>query len=133
MDASTGQTMTRDEWRRLFQLRRQLTDESFSDDTIDAWTDALPKLDYAAGAKAMTGAAKERDRVTLHRFTAELPHQGPTRTHTTSIGAPGCVECDGCGFSEHTDPHEPGVIRWAPCATCRPDDLAAMKARAARS
>jgi hypothetical protein len=109
--------MTHDEWRRLMLLRRELTGETFNDGTLDAWDKAHPTVGYVSARSAMTAAAKGHDRVTLHHFTDALP-TSPRRPHTDPIGTTGCAECDGTGFSPRPD--EAGVIRYGPCATCRP-------------
>jgi hypothetical protein len=108
--------MNRDETQQLLRRRRQLTNESLSDATIEAWLEALTNVDYAAGVKALTAAARTHGTVGVGALIAALPKPAQ-RVHTDPIGAPGCSECDGTGLSPRDEGD--GVLRYGCCRSCR--------------
>lgn len=82
--------MHRSEVVNLLRLRRQLTNETFSDDTVDAWQRGCYGLDYADAERALIDAARA-GRVTLHALYETLPAR--------EVPVPEkCELCDGTGW-----------------------------------
>src|SRR5262245_54941191 len=64
--------MNRTECVDLLRLRRQLTNENFSDDTVDAWMKAVHGITYADADDAMVAACR-KGRVALHDLCEHVP------------------------------------------------------------
>lgn len=69
--------MTRDETRALLIQRRNLTNESFSDATIDAWHAALATHELADLKPALARAARQQQRIAVAHVLELIPHRPP--------------------------------------------------------
>ena len=91
--------MNRTEAERVLRLRRVLTNESLSDDTVDGWADALAGVPYGEGVRAMRAAAMAHDRVNLHSLWEHITTSRADAERTTQPH-PRCELCDGTGWVE---------------------------------
>lgn len=106
--------MNRDDARRLLLLRRELTSESFSDATIDAWHDALDDRPFDQSRTALIVASRSEKRVTIAHVVEHLPPRTAGRgvdRHATS-----CI-CAGRGWIEVEQTGRAGnvYLAWLPC------------------
>jgi hypothetical protein len=86
--------MNRDETTAILRLRWQLTGQSLSDQTVDAWSMALANHDYIDARLAMNEAAMKHENVNLFHVFAELPTIAPIADEPLEA----CQLCGGDGW-----------------------------------
>jgi len=106
--------MNSEEAAALLRTRRSLTGETYSEETISAWTEALRHDDYQTCHQAMITAARTDKRVAIATIVAQLP----PRPQSTAAGAHqwSCI-CAGRGWIEVEQTGRAGnrYLAWTPC------------------
>jgi hypothetical protein len=104
--------MNQTETAELLRTRRGLTGETYNDDTVAAWRDALDGQDYEACRTAVINSSKTEKRITVAHVVAQLPrHERPNdRNHSVA-----CI-CSGRGWIE-VDQSD-GRTVWTAWARC---------------
>lgn len=117
--------MTRDEVGLIYARVARIIGRRvrMDDDLLDEWHRALRHTHVHDAHKALDHLVTEGEsHITLPRLVAAARALDPRPVMTTSPGMDGCHECEGTGWSACAeDPEEPGVRRYAPCHTCRPE------------
>lgn len=111
--------MTRDETETILRNRRALTGQTYDDDMIDLWDEALAEWTYRETRDAMLHAARTERRVSIAQLIEHLPAPRPR-----PITEP-CDLCGGDGLVR-SDVHDPRYCRRTPdhpdcaCSDYRP-------------
>lgn len=107
--------MTPDATRNLLLRRRELTGETFNDQTVSSWHKLLEHIDYPDAVNALTQAATQHERINARHLHEHLPSTSrpPTPSPTRDQGC----DCRGA---------EPGLPQGRICEMHRRTGLDAI-------